>query len=61
MTNWSTIIQPATAVKPAVNTEIRAFLPVMAKAASMTPKKPKKNLASGFSTGAPDAIGNMPT
>jgi hypothetical protein len=28
---------------------------------SMTAKKPKKNLAIGFSTGAPVEIGNMPT
>jgi hypothetical protein len=33
----------------------------MAKPSSMTAKKAKKNFASGFSTGAPVAIGNMPT
>ena len=48
-------------MNPAVNVTRRAFFPGMAKASIMTAKKPKKNLASGFSTGAPVAIGYMPT
>ena len=47
--------------KPAAKVMTRAFFWVIAKAIIMTAKKPKKNLARGFSTGAPVAIGNMPT
>ena len=48
-------------MNPAVNVARRAFFPGMEKASSIAAKKAKKNLASGFSTGAPVAIGYMPT
>jgi hypothetical protein len=60
-TYWSTSIQAAVAAKPMPSTARRSFFFVTAKAASMVAKKAKKNFASGFSTGAPVAMGNMPT
>ena len=55
------MIQPATAAKPAASTSNRGLLRGTMKPRNITVKKPKKNLAYGFSTGAPVAIGNIPT